>query len=117
MPAWGLSLGLSGFTFWSQDTGGFVGAPSDDLYIRWTQLSVFQSHMRFHGTPPKFREPWQFSPETQRIVRNYLELRYRLIPYLYTEAQVAAAGGLPLLRHLVIDFQEDPTVFNMRTSS
>jgi alpha-D-xyloside xylohydrolase len=109
----GLSLGLSGFTFWSQDTGGFVGVPSDDLYIRWTQLTVFQSHMRFHGTPPKFREPWQFAPETQRIVRNYLDLRYRLIPYLYSEAQIAAAGGLPLLRHLVIDFQDDPTVFNI----
>jgi alpha-D-xyloside xylohydrolase len=109
----GLSLGLSGFTFWSQDTGGFVGTPTDDLYIRWTQLTVFQSHMRFHGTPPKFREPWQFAPETQRIVRKYLELRYRLVPYLYSEAQVAAAGGLPLLRHLVIDFQEDPTVFNI----
>jgi alpha-D-xyloside xylohydrolase len=109
----GLSLGLSGFTFWSQDTGGFVGVPSDDLYIRWTQLTVFQSHMRFHGTTPKFREPWQFTPETQRIVRKYLELRYRLIPYLYSEAQIAAAAGLPLLRHLVIDFQDDPTVFNI----
>jgi alpha-D-xyloside xylohydrolase len=109
----GLSLGLSGFTFWSQDTGGFVGIPTDDLYIRWTQLTAFQSHMRFHGTPPKFREPWQFDPETQRIVRKYLELRYRLIPYLYSEAHVAAAGGLPLLRHLVIDFQNDPTVFNI----
>jgi len=109
----GLSLGLSGFTFWSQDTGGFVGIPADGLYIRWTQLAVFQSHMRFHGTQPRFREPWQFGPETQRIVRNYLELRYRLIPYLYTEAQVAAAGGLPLLRHLVIDFQGDPTVYNI----
>lgn len=109
----GLSLGLSGFTFWSQDTGGFVGVPSDDLYIRWTQLTVFQSHIRFHGTPPKFREPWQFAPETQRIVRKYLELRYRLIPYVYSEAQVAAAGGLPVLRHLVIDFQDDPTVFNI----
>jgi len=109
----GLSLGLSGFTFWSQDTGGFAGVPSDDLYIRWTQLTVFQSHMRFHGTQPKFREPWQFATETQRIVRNYLDLRYRLIPYLYTEAQIAAAGGLPMLRHLVIDFQDDPTIFNI----
>ena len=109
----GLSLGLSGFTFWSQDTGGFVGTPSDELYIRWTQLSIFQSHMRFHGSPPRHREPWNFAPETQAIVRDYLDLRYRLIPYLYTEAQVAAGEGLPVLRHLVIDFQDDPTVHHI----
>ncbi len=48
----GLSLGLSGFTFWSQDTGGFGGKASDDLYIRWIQLSIFQSHFRFHGALP-----------------------------------------------------------------
>jgi alpha-D-xyloside xylohydrolase len=109
----GLSLGLSGFTFWSQDTGGFVGVPSDEVYTRWTQLSIFQSHLRFHGCPPNYKEPWNFSPETQRIVRDYLNLRYRLIPYLYTEAQVAAREGLPILRHLVIDFQDDPTVYNI----
>ncbi len=106
----GLSLGLCGFTFWSQDTGGFVGTPDDELYIRWVQLSIFQSHMRFHGSASKFREPWNFSPETQAIVRKYLELRYSLIPYLYTESRIAASCGLPVLRHLVLDFQDDPTV-------
>ncbi len=109
----GLSLGLCGFTFWSQDTGGFMGIPSDNLYIRWTQLSIFQSHIRYHGVPPRFREPWNYEPETQEIVRKYLNLRYQLIPYLYTEAQIAASQGLPLLRHLVIEFQTDPTVFNI----
>ncbi|MFP4485272.1 MAG: TIM-barrel domain-containing protein, partial [Spirochaetaceae bacterium] len=48
----GLSLGLSGFTFWSQDAGGFVGIPGDEVYIRWTQISIFQSHIRYHGGPP-----------------------------------------------------------------
>ena len=109
----GLSLGLSGFTFWSQDTGGFIGTPTDDLYIRWTQLSIFQSHMRYHGTAPRFREPWNYEPETQEIVRKYLNFRYQLIPYLYTEAQIAAKQGLPILRHLVIEFQNDPTTFNI----
>jgi len=109
----GLSLGLSGFPFWSQDTGGFVGTPSDELYIRWTQLSIFLSHIRFHGNPPGYREPWNFAPETQAIVRDYLGLRYRLIPYLYTEAQVAAREGLPVLQHLVIYIQDDPTVYNI----
>ncbi len=105
----GLSYGLSGFTFWSQDTGGFVGEPTDELMIRWTQLSIFQSHLRYHGCYP-FREPWQFSEECQSIVRNYLNYRYQLIPYLYSESIESAASGLPLLRPLVLEYQRDPTV-------
>jgi len=105
----GLSFGLSGFTFWSQDTGGFVGEPTDEIMVRWTQLSIFQSHLRYHGCYP-FREPWLFSKEAQDIMRAYLNLRYRLIPYLYSEAFDSAASGLPLLRALVVDYQEDPTV-------
>mgnify|MGYP006278889237 CR=1 FL=1 len=93
----GLSLGMCGFSFWSQDTGGFVGTPTEELYIRWTQLAIFQSHIRYHGSPPRFREPWNFEPRTQEIVRRYLELRYRLIPYLYSEAHAAARDGLPLM--------------------
>lgn len=109
----GLSLGLCGFSFWSQDTGGFMGTPTDELYIRWTQLSIFQSHIRYHGAPPKFREPWNYEEKTQNIVRHFLELRYRLIPYLYTEAHHAAKSGLPMLRALVLDFQDDRTVYNI----
>ncbi len=109
----GLSLGLCGFSFWSQDPGGFVGTPDDQLYVRWTQLSVFQSHIRFHGNPPRFREPWNYSDEAQAIVRDFLNLRYRLMPYLYTEAQVAAERGLPMMSPLVIEFQDDPTVHNI----
>ena len=69
--------------------------------------------MRYHGTAPRFREPWNYEPETQEIVRKYLNFRYQLIPYLYTEAQIAAQQGLPILRHLVIEFQNDPTTFNI----
>ncbi|MHA7834404.1 MAG: glycoside hydrolase family 31 protein, partial [Algiphilus sp.] len=105
----GLSYGLSGFTFWSQDTGGFVGEPTDELMIRWTQLSIFQSHIRYHGCFP-FREPWQFSGDAQGILREYLNLRYQLIPYLFSEAIDSAAAGLPLLRPLVVAFQADRTV-------
>jgi alpha-D-xyloside xylohydrolase len=105
----GLGYGLSGFTYWSQDTGGFVGEPTDELMIRWTQLSIFQSHLRYHGCYP-FREPWQFSEETQGILRDYLNYRYQLIPYLYSESIDSAASGLPLLRPLVLDYQNDRTV-------
>jgi alpha-D-xyloside xylohydrolase len=104
----GLSYGLSGFTFWSQDTGGFVGEPTDELAIRWTQLSIFQSHIRYHGCYP-FREPWQYAEDTQDILREYLNYRYQLIPYLYSESIESAASGLPVLRPLVIDYQDDRT--------
>jgi alpha-D-xyloside xylohydrolase len=109
----GLSFGLSGFTFWSQDTGGFMGTPTDEEYIRWTQLSIFQSHIRYHGGGPRFKEPWNYKPETQDIVRNYLNLRYQLIPYLYTESKIAVEQGLPLLKALVIEYLNDPTVYNI----
>ena len=109
----GLSIGLCGFTFWSQDTGGFVGVPTDDLYIRWTQLSIFQSHIRYHGMGPRYREPWNYEQKTQEIVRNYLNFRYQLIPYLFTEAQLAAQQGLPMLSPLVIEYQTDHNVFNI----
>ena len=109
----GLSLGLCGFTFWSQDTGGFVGIPDDDLYVRWTAFSLFNSHIRFHSFPPKFREPWNFSPEAQDMVRGLLELRYRLIPYIYSESIKAAKAGLPLIRPLFLEFPEDPTCYSI----
>src|SRR5690606_868157 len=108
----GLGYGLSGFTYWSQDTGGFVGEPSDELTIRWTQLSIFQSHLRYHGCYP-FREPWQYAEETQNILREFLNYRYQLIPYLYSESIDSAASGLPLLRPLVLDYQHDRTVHDI----
>jgi len=112
----GLSLGMCGFTFWAQDCGGFIGVPSDKLYTRWTQFSIFNSHIRFHGLGPRYREPWRFEPRTQDIVREMLNLRYRLIPYIYSEAHYMAAHGLPLLCPLVLEFWEDPTVYNIEDS-
>jgi len=109
----GLCLGLSGFTFWSNDVGGFSGAPSDELYARWTAWSIFNSHVRLHGGPPRYREPWNYAPETQAAFRKLLGLRYRLLPYLESEARKSARQGLPVLRHLVFEFQEDPTSWNV----
>ena len=107
----GLSLGLSGFTFWSNDVGGFTGTPSDKLYLRWTQFGLFNSHMRLHGTGPKYREPWNYDADTLEIFRCLIELRYRFLPYLYSEAHHSAQAGLPILRPLVYEFQDDPTTY------
>lgn len=109
----GLSLGLCGFTYWSQDVGGFVGIPDDKLYIRWTALCIFQSHIRFHGCAPKFREPWNYSPEAQDVVRKLLEYRYQLIPYLFSEGIKAGREGLPLMRPLLLEFPDDPTSYSI----
>ncbi|MHA1491692.1 MAG: TIM-barrel domain-containing protein [Promethearchaeota archaeon] len=109
----GLSLGLCGFTYWSQDVGGFVFSPSDKLYIRWTQFSIFNSHIRYHGNPPRYREPWNYNEDAQRITRDFLNLRYQLIPYIYTEAHYASKQGLPMLAPLILEFFDDPNVFNI----
>lgn len=109
----GLSLGLCGFSFWSHDTGGYLGVPSDELYIRWTAFSIFQSHIRYHGNPPNYKEPWNFSDKVKSVVRELLELRYQLIPYIYSECHSAAGAGLPVLRHMVIEHHDDPTVYSI----
>ncbi len=109
----GLSLGMCGFTFWAQDCGGFTGTPTDKLYIRFTQICILNSHIRYHGGGPRYREPWNYEPETQETVRDLLELRYRLIPYIYSEARFAAARGWPMISALVLEFPDDPNVFNI----
>jgi alpha-D-xyloside xylohydrolase len=105
----GLSFGLSGFSFWSQDIGGFLGRTGGDLLVRWMQAGLFQSHARIHGVGD--RELYKFTPEVVDISRQYLELRSRLLPYLWTVAADSAARSVPMARALVVDFQEDPTTW------
>lgn len=106
-----LNFGLSGFPFYSHDVGGFSGLPSPELYARWIQLGAFTSHVRCHGQPP--REPWEYGKETETIFRNYLDLRYRLMPYIYSEACESVDTSLPMLRAMVLDYQDDPTTFTI----
>jgi len=106
-----LNMGLSGFPFYSHDIGGFSGLPDPALFIRWAQLGFFSSHARIHGTPP--REPWEFGEEAERIFREFDELRYRLLPYIYSEALECGKSSLPMVRALVLDYQDDPTVYGI----
>jgi alpha-D-xyloside xylohydrolase len=103
----GLSLGLSGFTFWTHFVGGFAQPPPPGLYLRWLAFGVFTSHLRCHGQPP--REPWEFGGEFTDRFRMAAELRYRLIPYLYAQATLAASEGHPLIRPLFFERPDDPT--------
>jgi alpha-glucosidase len=96
-----LGLSLSGIPFSGSDIGGFSGSPSPDLFLRWFQMAAFVPFFRNHaavGTPP--REPWRFDPKITNILRDFLQLRGRLIPYLYTLAWEAAKTGQPLMRPL-----------------
>ncbi len=102
----GLSLGLTGFTFWSHDIGGFVKRPEPDLYLRWLAFGMLTSHSRCHGAPP--REPWEFGKAFLDRFRTAVELKYRLLPYILKEARAASALGHPLLRPLFFEFPDDP---------
>lgn len=101
----GLSLMLSGFAFWSHDVGGFYGLSDPELLIRWAQLGLLSTHARFHGKEP--REPWAY-PRAFEVIRRYAVLRYRLLPYLYSEAVTSTRAALPLMRPLVLEFEDDP---------
>jgi alpha-D-xyloside xylohydrolase len=102
----GLSLGLSGFTFWSHDIGGFFGDKAEDVYHRWVPFGMLTSHTRSHGQPPK--EPWEFSPGFLADYRKAAEMKYRLMPYIYAQAKDSSERGLPMLRALFVEFPDDP---------
>ncbi len=104
----GLSFGLSGFPFWSHDIGGFWFETNPVLYARWAQVGLLSSHARAHGFFT--REPWDFGSEVRDIFKKYTELRYRLIPYIYSSALQCVAESLPMFRALVVDYQDDPAV-------
>jgi len=102
----GLSLGLCGFSFWSHDIGGFVKAAPADLYARWMPFGMLTSHSRCHGAPP--REPWPYGKEFMDSFRRAVELKYRLMPYVYSQAKDSSTRGLPMLRALFVEYPEDP---------
>ena len=102
----GLSLGMSGFSFWSHDVGGYFGTPDQDVYIRWLQFGMLSPLVRFHGTSP--REPWEFGEEAVREYRKYSAIRYSLLEYIYSEAFDCVKKGLPMLRALTLEFEQDP---------
>jgi alpha-glucosidase len=94
-----LGLGLSGIAYTGPDIGGFSGAPSAELYLRWFQMAAFMPFFRTHSAldTPR-REPWVFGEPYLTIVREFLRLRERLLPYLYTLCWEAAQTGAPLVR-------------------
>ena len=101
----GLSFGLSGFSFWSHDMGGFVTQSPDDLYRRWLPFGFLSSHTRAHGAPQT--EPWLISKDFTDAFRTNAEMKYQLMPYVYAQAKDCSEKGLPMVRALFVEFPHD----------
>ncbi|MDH6222446.1 alpha-xylosidase [Streptomyces pseudovenezuelae] len=104
----GLSLGLSGFGFWSHDIGGFEGTPTPTVFKRWVQFGLLSSHSRLHGSH-SYRVPWDYGDEAVEVTREFTLLKHRLAPYLQRAAQQAHTTGIPVMRAMLLEFPDDPT--------
>jgi hypothetical protein len=132
----GINTGLSGVPLWGTDTGGFVPTPdfTGELFVRWFQFSAFCPLFRCHGRDWKLRLPWQWNtgetgpnemsnygggaaapdpselhnPDVEPICKKYLELRYRMLPYLYDAVRESHDTGLPIMRALWLHYADDP---------
>jgi alpha-glucosidase len=126
-----VNTGLSGIPYWGSDIGGFVPTPeyTGELHVRWFQFGAFCPSFRAHGRHWHLKLPWGWNggdggppetktftvapgelkdPETERIMKKYLELRYRLLPYIYTAARETSDTGLPMMRALWLHHPDDP---------
>jgi alpha-glucosidase len=107
------SLGLSGVPFTGMDIGGFTGTASPALFARWMQVGAFNPYFRNHAAnDSRSSEPWTYGAQVEAIARNYVNLRYRLMPYLYAAFHDAAGTGEPVMRSLAIDYTHEPRVYD-----
>ena len=103
----GLSLASCGFGFWSHDISGFESTAPAHVYKRWCQFGLLSSHSRLHGSQ-SYRVPWLFDDEASVVLKKFVELKCRLMPYLYRMAVLAHEQGTPLLRPMYMEFFGDP---------
>lgn len=109
-----LSLGLSGMPFTGSDVGGFAGNPSPELYARWVQLGAFTPFFRTHCDAFSERqEPWSYGPKVEKVARDFIGLRYRLLPVFYALFDEHRRTGLPVVRPLVLHYADDVRVHEM----
>ena len=107
------SLGVSGVPFTGMDVGGFTGGASTGLFSRWMQIGAFTPYFRNHtAVNTKSSEPWAYGEEVLEISRNYVNLRYKLLPYIYSNFYDATQTGQPLMRTLAIDNTHDEKVYD-----
>jgi len=110
----GLNIGMSGVGYWSHNMGGFEHVADPELYIRWVQFGMMSPIAHLFGMEhPNYKEPWNYGEEAQEIFKQYDELRYSLIPYLYSNSYEMHKTGMPLMRALVLEYQDDPNVYEI----
>jgi alpha-D-xyloside xylohydrolase len=118
IPA-GLNFSLSGLPYWTTDIGGFVVANPDDpayreLFVRWFEFGAFCPIFRVHGTrSTNQNELWSYGPDAQKILVSFDQLRYRLMPYIYSLAWKVTNQGYTIMRPLVMDFRSDVRAQNI----
>ena len=111
-----LNLGVSGYAFVGDDIGGFNGSPTPELLTRWMELGAFNPIYRNHGMKgSRNREPWVDGPEHEAIRRHYIEVRYQLLPYIYTSMEETSRTGIPLMRPMFLEFPGQPDFASMDT--
>ncbi|MBL1174234.1 TIM-barrel domain-containing protein [Pantanalinema sp. GBBB05] len=109
-----LGLGLSGIAYSGPDIGGFQGNPSAELYLRWFQMATFMPFYRSHcSNNVEYRTPWTYGEPYLSIMRNFLQLRYQLMPYFYTLAWEASQKGYPLIRPLFWYNPDQPALWSI----
>jgi alpha-glucosidase len=109
------SMGLSGLAFTGYDIGGFVGNADEKLFARWMAIGAFSPFFRGHSMiNSRDSEPWSYGEKVEEISRNFMKLRYRLLPYLYSLFYEASQTGLPINRSLAIDYTFNDLVYDHR---
>ena len=108
-----LNWSLAGIPYVSHDTGGFQSTPTPELCTRWIEEAVFIPVMRAHGTRDSPRWPWAFGDDALAAMAKAINLRYRLIPYLYTLAEATYRTGLPPMRPLFLEFPDDQATWKL----
>jgi alpha-glucosidase len=107
------SMGMSGMAFAGPDIGGFAGERSSELFIRWLSQGIFTPFLRNHASyNSKDHEPWAFGEDVENMSRNYLNLRYQMMPYLYSTFYEASTTGIPVARSLAIDYTFDDKIYS-----
>lgn len=108
------NLGMSGFSIAGVDIGGFGADTTPELLCRWIEAAAFSTFFRNHSANgTKRQEPWQFSKEVVDIYRKYVELHYRFLPYIYDLLYKGEQNGLPVMRPLVLHYEDDKETYNL----
>lgn len=110
----GLNIGLSGVSNWAHCMGGFEHVADPELYIRWVQFGMLSPVATVFGMDhPGYKEPWNYGPEAFRNFKSYDALRYRLQPYLYAAMYQNHISGIPMMRALVLENQDDINTYTV----